>query len=629
MINENNAINDKDILNKKLSTLVEVFKYLGNNRNIKEIIIDDKYFLIYLNIIDKLKGFDYEIAILELSTFKIKNDLKFLFITFEYLYTINYISIEDLFNGYNLVAKSKTYKYGKDYFNDNIQKAFSFFTTTNKNFKSDLSTYLEYNYQDKTKTKTDKIIEFKVDYESLLIADIIKDLKNSLDKDDCINDFIKSKQITDTTIINLLNSTYDLVFRNINDAYVKNTRQETININHKVKKSIEDMSYTNNIESINSEMIDNKIIESNTNSNTYKKVINPFIIPKIKREDKYIICDKVAYYNINMFDDEIKKTIYNISPKANNYSLPYNKNKILLQKLALDEIKDYAKDLIKDLENNNREINYNGFSRIYDIHKNWSNFESAFSIDYRDFINSKAIKEKDYFEIILEYKKGTATRDYLDLFLAEQKNKYSEILHDDEFEAIVDNALYEWERDINTVYISSPNNNINFFKGVPNAPVFSSDEIKSFIPEHIWIENKISLDVNIDKNTFDKIQTLREYYQVFLKTNIEDSYSLLKVLKDNKNVELKLFWFNIFSRFEKSLNDIDVETIKGFDIFIDIARKRTSELNDFYKNSFNSSLKIETIVYEQEKWIFEYNKSILESKKMSIKKALENYTNNN
>ena len=92
---------------------------------------------------------------------------------------------------------------------------------------------------------------------------------------------------------------------------------------------------------------------------------------------------------------------------------------------------------------------------------------------------------------------------------------------------------------------------------------------------------------------------------------------------------MKLFWFNIFSRFEKSLNDIDVETIKGFDIFIDIARKRTSELNDFYKNSFNSSLKIETIVYEQEKWIFEYNKSILESKKMSIKKALENYTNNN
>ena len=42
-----------------------------------------------------------------------------------------------------------------------------------------------------------------------------------------------------------------------------------------------------------------------------------------------------------------------------------------------------------------------------------------------------------------------------------------------------------------------------------------------------------------------------------------------------------------------------------------------------------TSLKIETIVYEQEKWIFEYNKSILESKKMSIKKALENYTNNN
>ena len=189
MKNENNAINDKDILNKKLSTLVEVFKYLGNNRNTKEIIIDDEYFLIYLNIIDKLKGFNYERAISELSTFKIKNDLKFLFITFEYLFTINYISIEDLFNGYNLVGKRKIYKRGKDYFNDNIQKAFSFFTTTNKNFKSDLSTYLEYNYQDKT--KTDKIIEFKVDYESLLIADIIKDLKNSLDKDDYINDFIK------------------------------------------------------------------------------------------------------------------------------------------------------------------------------------------------------------------------------------------------------------------------------------------------------------------------------------------------------------------------------------------------------------------------------------------------------
>ena len=78
MKNENNAINDKDILNKKLSTLVEVFKYLGNNRNIKEIIIDDKYFLIYLNIIDKLKGFDYKRAISELSTFKIKNNLNLL-----------------------------------------------------------------------------------------------------------------------------------------------------------------------------------------------------------------------------------------------------------------------------------------------------------------------------------------------------------------------------------------------------------------------------------------------------------------------------------------------------------------------------------------------------------------------
>ena len=65
MINENNAINDKDVLNKKLSTLVEVFKYLGNNRKTKEIIIDDEYFLSYLNIVDKLKGFNYKRAISE------------------------------------------------------------------------------------------------------------------------------------------------------------------------------------------------------------------------------------------------------------------------------------------------------------------------------------------------------------------------------------------------------------------------------------------------------------------------------------------------------------------------------------------------------------------------------------
>ncbi len=623
-------MNERTVLDKKIITLKQVLNYLISNNN--SLNPNQDYFLIYLNILKTLEGFDYDFfKDLLSSNIKNKLDYRILFIILESILKDYYVSIDEIKDKYNFLNSKKYYRFSikeKEVFNLSIINNFSILTDCNKNFKSDRETYIEYVIKDETSS----IINF----EQLFTTEIIQDLKNHLNRDKAIEYFTYKYNIKDLLIINNLKEVYDLIFKNIKSAYKfldipkeikKTSLKNKNNLTDNNSDILDNDNYSEINNSFNEDIVDKKDIELNINSQKkYKNILTPFIVPNIKREDTYIIHNRVAYFNIDIFDDNIKKDIYDIVPNASNYTLPYNKNKILLQALAKKEINEYARDLITELKENNLAISEYGFFRIYDIHKNWSNF-SNFSIEYRDFIDSKFIKENDYFEIILEYKKGTATRNFLDVFLKEQQYKYFDVLHEDEFEAIVDDALFNWERDIKDIFISSPDY-INFFKGVIYAPVFDENIIKKFIPEFYWIEHKITFDINEDKKVFDNINSLREYYQIFLKTNIEDSYELLKRLRENKDKELILFWFNIFIRFEKSLLNINIDTENGFIAFLSCIRTRINEVNDFFKNSFNSALKIEKLIYEQEKWIFEYNKSILESKKKIILNALEEYTKN-
>lgn len=612
-------MNNKSILDKKKFALNQTLVHLASNNITK---ISQEYCLIYLNILQSLEGFDYKLFLNDLKKLRTIYEYRILFIILESISKDYYISTSNIIEKYNLINSIKYSRFNrkeKDLFASSIINVFSILIDCNKNFRSDKNTYIEYIIKDDMSS----IINF----EKLFSYEIINNLKKSLNKDKSIEDFTNKYTIKDLEIIDKLRNEYDLIFKNIKSIY------HLLDVPNEIKKPNKEKQnsiLSTDLNSKKSDIYSEEQKEDNIISNDtkqYKKVTTPFVVPNIQREDTYKIHNKIAYFNMDIFDENIKKEIYEIIPNASNYSLPYNKNKILLQLLAKNEIMEYAKDLINDLKENNIAISDYGFSRIYDIHKSWSNFRSNFSLDYRDFLESKAIKEKDYFEIILEYKKGTATRDYLDLFLKEQKYNYFDILHDDEFEVIVDNALYNWNRDIKDIVIFSPDY-FNFFKGVIYAPVFDEKNIEKFIPEDIWIENKITFDINEDKKIFDKINSLKEYYQVLLKTNISDSYELLKRLKDNSDKELTLFWFNIFKRFEKNLENVDINTENGFNIFSNIARIRINDLNDFFKNSFNSPLKIEKLIYEHEKWIFEYNKSILESKKRTILEALENYTKN-
>lgn len=598
---------NNNILKRKKLALIDVLNSMIYEKSDK---IAEDYTLIFLNTFSILEGFDYKLLKEKILNYKSTIELRIFFIIFETITKDYRLDINFILKKYNDIWEyRKLHRYSLEARESIYSNTFSLFLETNKNFKSDKKTYIEYLPENATN-----------DISNIQSSDYIEYafLKYFFDNDETvykkslfIKNFMHENGIKNDNleIIKNLEIKYDSYFNKINAMSQAINKKDTLLNKKKVKENIAD---------------DEKSFKVESKTIKYKNILNPFFPPKLKREDEYIFFNQTVYYNINKFDENIKKEIYDIIPHASNYSLPYNKNKILLQVLAKNEIYDYAKDSIDDLKSKGIQLDNFVFLRIYDIHKNWSNFKSSFSIEYKDFLESDSIKSKDYFEIILEYKKGTATREYLDLFLKEQKNKYFDLLHEDEFEAIVNEALCNWERKIDDINISIPINN-DFFKNTPYAPIFE-DEILKFVPEHEWIKHKITFNIEEDEEIFGSIASLRDYYKIFLKTNLLDTYQLLYKIRDrNLDNNLLVFWFNIFKNFEKSLNGLNINEEDGYLEFLRCIRKRTSEINDFFKNSYNSSSKIESVVYEQEKWLFDYNKKILESKKRAIINSLEEY----
>jgi len=610
---QDNMYNRNLILNRKKIVFIQTLNSLIKNKNY---VLHEDYSLFFLNNFSILEGFDYKLLLKKISDNKNIIEIRIFFIIFESINKGYYLNVDYITSQYNSLYGKKLYKFLIKSRETLFKNVFSLYLDTNKNFKSDLETYIEYVLPD------DNIIETTNNHlsndiliEHFFVKSFFDDFNIVLNKEKFIKNFINKHNINKNDSL-LLDEKYDIYF---NKLKIISSSLNVLPIKKEEPKMNSSISNEVAIETIEVKEIVQK---------EYNNIIIPFYPPKIDRKEYYTIHDQIAYYNIDKFDENIKKEIYDIIPNASNYSLPYNKNKILLQSLAKNEIYNYAKDSIDELISFGINFEDFVFLRIYDIHKNWSNFKTSFSTDYKDFLESQAIKEKDYFEIILEYKKGTATREYLDLFLKEQKYKYFDLLHEDEFEAIVNDALYNWERNKEDIPFSIPNT-LDFFNDVPFAPVFNEKDIEKFIPEYDWVKYRITFDLDKDKIIFDNINTLKEFYQIFLKTNLQDSYELLKRLKEETfNDELKLFWFIIFKRFEKSLSNIDIHNESFYSEFIKCVRTRIGEINEFFKSTFNSSSKIERFVYEQEKWIFEFNKRILESKKKAIENSLKEYCKN-
>lgn len=531
----------------------------------------------------ELDGFDFEIFYNELKYQKFNiYELRIFLLIFERLKENFKITVKDLTKIYNITfTNPKLYNVSKAIRIKSLTRVFSLFKSINKYIRTDEKDFLEYKNENKNN------LEFLFD--SYIINSILnrKYMFMLNLKDKIIDDFLESINIKNNISKNelqVLENRFKLIydFKNINVLPFPNSKKQE------------------KIENIN----DNK------------------------RKDIYTIYNEKAYYNFDLFDKEIVKKIYEIIPRASNYTIPYNKNKILLQKLANDEIEKKHKDLIEELKNNGVKISEFGFSRIYDIKKSWCDFNLSYSIKYPDFVNSEAIKGKDYFEIILEYKKGSATKDYLDLFLKEQREIYKHYIPLNRFEEIVDEALANWSIDIKDVRIRTPEYE-SFFEKVPYAPVYEKEEINKFIPEPLWTTNELKFDIREDEKIFSKIDGLRSFYQVFLKVKKSSVNELFKRIKEsrdkeNKDLEFLSFWFEVFKKFEKDLEKKDINVKEDLQLFIDCVRKRTLEINNFYDNCYNSALKLQNLVYTQELWIFEYNKNILESKKRIIKQYLEN-----
>jgi len=372
----------------------------------------------------------------------------------------------------------------------------------------------------------------------------------------------------------------------------------------------------------------------------HKEVIEVEIVDTIKEDGYkyYDFMDTKVWIDFEKFDGWLKKKYNTDSIEDIDYKLRWYENLLLLNVYYNELIEKNNTELISLLRENSVKESIYGAPCIRNIKKEHGGNFAEFSKEYPDFKESKDIKNEDNFWIITEWKKGTATRKYLDTFIGKIKREILEEyegISEKEIEDTIDVALSNWERDVSKIRTRSDNFkfvDVIEFTGCDIDLVYHIDYIQSFLPEKALLNYVPPMSLEDDYSELLSIphgESLKEriknlMYVLFRSVVKEEEPKTRlwqlsrKIYKDEK---LRKYWREeIFLLKDGEFGSSDIE--ENDKIFEEVLDEVVS-LNAQLMRAYYKWTKYSDFINKQEKWVFEYNKVILESKKEIILKEFE------
>ena len=248
---------------------------------------------------------------------------------------------------------------------------------------------------------------------------------------------------------------------------------------------------------------------------------------------------------------------------------------------------------------------------ISSIKEKSSNFYT-FSKEYRDFIDSGELKNKEYFELIIEWKKGEGTKKYLNNFIKEIKEKINalyENINNEEIDMLIDNALKEWHRDKSTIPLFKKK--IPFSTNVIAKSVLKEDNY--FMQKEEWFKYNIPLSENDSLKDLENVKEEDEIKKILFRASRPQLREVYEKIAKEEN-EFSNFWVSKIFGLEL--------TRENYEKVVTIFRMYTTQSQDIYLQDFISSKNYKDYLFRQDEWIFNFNKNTLESKKETIRKYL-------
>jgi len=344
----------------------------------------------------------------------------------------------------------------------------------------------------------------------------------------------------------------------------------------------------------------------------------------------YKFMDVKVWFDLDKYSSHLKKELRVTDESDIEYTRDWYANLLLLNVYYNEYFEKENPKLFEQLREHGIEENIYGAPVLKNIHDKYSNFVE-FSEEYPDFKNSKSIKSEDVFWIITEWKKGTATKKYLDSFIGKIKRTILEEydgVSEKDIDNTIDTALIKWERDIVDVRTRSDNFQ---FVGDEVFDLHHFDYLQEFLPERILLNYEPPMNIDDDfslllsrpqgKNLYER--TLEIAY-ILARSKIDDSKTRLwkMNMKIYKDEELKRFWREeVFLIKEGVFGSSDL--YENEDEFRRVTKEIQTWNARMWSKNYQNGNQYKDFIKKQEKWVFEYNKEVLESKKEIILQEFE------
>ena len=483
------------------------------------------------------------------------------------------------------------------------------------------------------------------------------------------------KQICDLDSRILL--TFDVSFINFYPVFSENQIEEFFSIFDKLFFWKE--KFLNKITKLNEEKFNlkneiekkEKIINNLQNSlNHNKNELNLKLNKEEIEKDKF----KSDFLNMKNKKNNIQNEVKTFKDKANKLEKEKNRIQDELNRILLKnkELYDYIDSLKKNINNNNNENFFSGFSQNYQIHAD-DNFGFCDSFnDYKNFMenelnkqNEKLNEEIKKFKEIIEmiYDKlieiGNNRKKY---FLEGYKKIFNkEFQNEDQFK--LDFPKIDLNENNNGINFEELNNNINqtfinyneFTRVVDNWMIYKEETFN--INSHNQNSNNNSIcennnNNNIDNDVFMSLIECVEFYRKLNEKYLDLNNRLilscyLNVMKENeiKKIELKIInnennnnylndlfkhFVNDVNLYEKKKEKTWKETIENYKIKLINENKNNDDINNNNDEIKKWNLNVEEIENDYKKYenlsneIIELIKDLELMKKNNIEKNEKN-----
>jgi len=263
------------------------------------------------------------------------------------------------------------------------------------------------------------------------------------------------------------------------------------------------------------------------------------------------------------------------------------------------------------------------------IQEKGSNFLKL-SEEYPDFKESQDIQNSDMFWIIDEWKKGTGSKKYLDTFIGNSKRTILEEydgVSEKEIDMMIEKALGNWELKEEDIHL--PDIKLQFV----SEKIYDIEEydyIEGFMPEKMLLNYKPPMSADDD---FSELISRPTGENEIVRAN-EIGYILVRSEFVSEKTSLFYLWNEIYDNPElERIYREDVFLLKeGFYTTGDINEdkkesirllKEIGKWNKGVIDSYRDWELYRSYIENQERIVFEYNKSVQESKKRAIRKEFE------